>query len=58
MSIKHKNKENLDERFVARIKGTEQSENFSKSVSDKSEDNTEYQELGEIAKESQYDKIP
>uniref|UniRef100_K1PS52 Multiple epidermal growth factor-like domains 11 n=1 Tax=Magallana gigas TaxID=29159 RepID=K1PS52_MAGGI len=57
MSVKQKNKENLDESSVARIKGTEQSDNFSKSVYDKSEDNAEYQELGEKAKESQYDKI-
>nr|XP_034322181.1 multiple epidermal growth factor-like domains protein 10 isoform X1 [Crassostrea gigas] len=35
-----------------------QNRTFSKSVCDKSEDNTEYQELGEIAKDSQYDKIP
>lgn len=38
-------------------KETEQSDNFSKSVIGKSEDNTAYQELGEITKESHYDKL-
>lgn len=54
---KQNNKENLDKRSVGRIKGTEQLDNFSKSVNDKAEDNTAYQELGEITKESQYDKL-
>ncbi|XP_065925639.1 platelet endothelial aggregation receptor 1-like isoform X2 [Magallana gigas] len=38
-------------------KETDQSDNCSKSVYKKSEDNTAYQELGEITKESQYDKL-
>eukprot|EP00105_Crassostrea_gigas_P046077 XP_019930225.1 PREDICTED: multiple epidermal growth factor-like domains protein 10 [Crassostrea gigas] len=57
MCRKQNNKENLDKRSVGRIKGTEQLDNFSKSVYDKAEDNTAYQELGEITKESQYDKL-
>ena len=57
MCRKQNNKENLDKRSVGRIKGTEQLDNFSKSVYDKAEDNTAYQELGEIMKESQYDKL-
>nr|XP_034322192.1 platelet endothelial aggregation receptor 1-like isoform X2 [Crassostrea gigas] len=56
MCRKQNNKEHLDKRSVGRIKGTEQLDNFSKSVYDKAEDNTAYQELGEI-KESQYDKL-
>lgn len=58
MCRKQKNKENHDKRFVGRIKGTEESDNFSKSVYEKAEDNAAYQELGEITIESQYDKLP
>lgn len=54
MCRKQKNKENHDKRFVGRIQGTEES----KSVYDTVEDNAAYQELGEIKKESQYDKLP
>lgn len=58
MCRKQKNKENHDKRFVGRIKGTEESDNFSKSMYEKAEDNAAYQELGEITIESQYDKLP
>lgn len=39
-----------------RISDTEQKDHFSKDVYDQTEDNTAYQELGEITRESQYDK--
>eukprot|EP00105_Crassostrea_gigas_P026152 XP_011446971.1 PREDICTED: platelet endothelial aggregation receptor 1-like isoform X2 [Crassostrea gigas] len=57
MCRKQNNKENLDRCSVGRVKDNEQLDNFSKSVYDKAEDNTAYQELGEIMKESQYDKL-
>eukprot|EP00105_Crassostrea_gigas_P037052 XP_019921200.1 PREDICTED: uncharacterized protein LOC105324614 [Crassostrea gigas] len=57
MHRKRNNEENLDKRSGGRHKGTEQLVNFSNSVYDKAEYNTAYQELGEITKESQYDKL-
>nr|XP_034322214.1 uncharacterized protein LOC117688333 [Crassostrea gigas] len=57
MCIKLTSKQNLDKRFVGRNKGTKQLDIFSKSTYDTAEDNTAYQELGEITKESQYDKL-
>eukprot|EP00105_Crassostrea_gigas_P044220 XP_019928368.1 PREDICTED: protein draper-like [Crassostrea gigas] len=57
MCRKRNHKENLDKRSVGKIKGTEQLDNFSKSVYDKADNSTAYQELGEIMKESQYDKL-
>lgn len=52
-----KNAENVNEHVNGGNKDSEKTTHFSKSVYDKAGDSAAYQELGEITKESQYDKL-
>lgn len=52
-----KNQENVNKHVDGGSKDSEQREHFSAPVYDQAETNTAYQELGEITKESHYDKL-
>lgn len=54
---KQKDHENAKKHIAGGSKDSDQAASFSKSVYDTAEDKAAYQELGEITKESQYDKL-
>lgn len=57
MSRQQKNPEDVDKHIDGGSKNSEQREHFSASVYDQAETNAAYQELGEITRESHYDKL-
>lgn len=57
MGKKQKDLENANKHIAGGSKDSDQSAYFSKYVYDTAEDKAAYQELGEITKESQYDKL-
>lgn len=57
MCRQKQNPENVENQVDGRSKDSEETTHFSNSVYDKVEENAAYQELGEITKESHYDKL-
>lgn len=57
MGKKQKDLEKTNKHIAGGSKDSDQATYFSKSVYDTAEEKAAYQELGEITKESQYDKL-
>lgn len=55
--LRHRNSEGKQQKNPENVEEHVETTRFSKTVYDQVEDNSAYQELGEITKESQYDKL-